>query len=77
MKGRVVRVNVEVNNFKRPRAKLHHARLLVKGKVRDVNWTRAPKRGWRVPCTPALVINNDTGLVFFKSTAELIVRTAR
>ena len=45
--------------------------------MRDVNWTCAPKRGWAVPGAGAVRINDDSGLVLFKSTAELTVRTVK
>ena len=77
MKRWLIGMNVKVNNFKRPGTKLHGARLLVEWKMRDVYWTCAPKRGWAVPGAGAVVINDDTRLVLFKSTAELTVRTVK
>ena len=68
-------MNIKVNHFKRPGAKFHRASLLVKRKVSDINRTRASKRGWAVPGTGPIVVNDNTSLVLFKSTAELTVCT--
>lgn len=43
----------------------------------DVNWTCASKRSWTVPGIDAIVINDDSCLVLFKSTAKLTVSTAK
>ena len=43
----------------------------------DVDWTCASKRGWTVPGIDAIVINDDSGLVLFKSTTKFTVSTAK
>ena len=75
MKRRIVGVDVQVNDFKRPRSKLHGACLFVERKMCDVDWARAPKRSRAVPWARAVGIDDHASLVLFKSTAEFAIGT--